>query len=141
MAGFLGFCQPPINGPLWIKWAFIPSEGAHQVVATLNLLPHSTIVTSLHTNRQLAALTVRSDQMSFADQIRFCLQPTRRFKFKLLNPQIQVRFSFSACMPSNSIAVALLPEKYLKIGLQLDRAGQQTLFLLYLCCKWTHDDT
>ena len=40
-------------------------------------------------------------------------------------------------MPSNSVAVALLPEKYLKIGLQLDRAGQQTLFLLQLGCAQT----
>lgn len=35
-------------------------------------------------------------------------------------------------MSSNSLALALLPEKYLKVGLQLDRAGQQTLFLLQL---------
>lgn len=41
------------------------------------------------------------------------------------------RWSMSS---TNSIALALLPENYLKIGLQLDRRGQQTLFLLKHGC-------
>ena len=67
---FPGFCQPPIHGPLWIKWRR-PSYPQREHIKQL---PHSTcyhtqLVTSLQTDLQLAALTVRSDKMSFADRI------------------------------------------------------------------------